>query len=461
MTSANSSYPDQRYAWIVVIILSVAGIVSYVDRTVINLLVGPIRADLGISDTQFSLLQGFAFSLFYALLAIPLARLSDAGNRKWVIIGGVVCWSLATFASGLVATFTALFAARMLIGVGEATLTPGGYSLISDYFPKEKLSAAISVFTASSFLGSGVALIAGGALISYLMEIGPQTLPVLGTLKPWQMTFILISLPSVLVLVLMMFVREPARQASLEDVAQNGSDMAKSASVGEVMAFVSSKARVIFAIYFGLTLLAAALYAVNGWVPEFLIRTYAWTPKDVGLYFGPMVIVCCFGGMTAGGWVCNVMIARGISDANLRLPILSALCLTPFAIAFGLMPTATLSLICLAPTLFFGALPFGVGTAALPLIAPNRMRAQMVAGYLFIANLLSYGLGPIAVTSFSDYVLGGENTLGLAFAIILPVLILASVAILASGLSPYRAMVARSGDHSDTVMDGAAEPSAA
>lgn len=433
------AYPSPRYAWTVVAILSFAGVVSYIDRTIMNLLVGPIRADLGISDTQFSLLQGFAFSLFYAALAIPLARLSDTGNRKYVIIFGVICWSLATFASGLAGSFMLLFAARMFIGVGEATLTPGGYSLISDYFPKEKLSAAISVFTASSFLGSGVALIVGGALITYLTKIGPQDLPLLGTLKPWQMTFIAVSLPSILVLALLAFVKEPMRRASVADVGAT----IKPASLKEVFAFMRTKARVIFAIYFGLTFLAAVLYAVTSWVPEFLIRNFEWSPARVGQVFGPLIIVFGYSGMTAGGWICNKMVQRGVTDANLRLPMIAALLCMPFAIAFGIMPTSTLSLICLAPTLFFGAMPFGIGTAALPLISPNRMRAQIVAGYLFIANLLSYGLGPTAVTAFSDFALGGGNTLGTAFAYVLPVLSLAGIAILYSGLKPYRAMIAK------------------
>jgi MFS family permease len=435
--STTDSYPSARYSWFVVAILSFAGVVSYVDRTIMNLLVGPIRADLNITDTQFSLLQGFAFSLFYAALAIPLARLSDTGNRKYVIIGGVVCWSLATFGSGLATSFFILFVARMFIGVGEATLTPGGYSLISDYFPKEKLSAAISVFTASSFLGSGIALIVGGALITHLNTIGTQELPLLGALKPWQMTFIIVSIPSILVVALMLLVKEPKRQASVADAGAQ----VDTATFGEFLTFMRSKGRIIFAIYFGLTFLAAMFYAVNSWVPEFLIRKFAWSPSDVGAIFGPMVIVLCYSGMTIGGWVCNKMVARGITDANLRLPVIAAICGLPFIAGFGLMPTSAATLICLAPAMFFGAMPFGIGTAALPLITPNRMRAQAVAGYLFVANLLSYGLGPTAVTAFSDFALGGN--LGLSFAIVLPILIVIGIAILLSGLKPYRAMVAQ------------------
>jgi len=432
-----SGYPSPGYAWTVVAILSFAGVVSYVDRTIMNLLVGPIRADLGISDTQFSLLQGIAFSFFYALLAIPLARLSDTGNRKLVIVAGVICWTMATFASGLAGSFAMLFAARMFIGVGEATLTPGGYSLLGDYFPKEKLSAAVSVFTASSFLGSGIALILGGPLIAYLISIGPQTLPVLGTLQPWQMTFILVSLPSILVLFLLMFMKEPERRASATDAGQ----AMDAASFADFRAFLKDNARLIFSIYFGLSVLAAVLYGVTSWGAEFLMRTYGWNPAKVGLIFGPMIAVFGYSGLASGGFICNLLINRGMSDANLRLPIISAMCCMPFAIAFGIMPTDTLSLICLAPTLFFGAMPFGIGTAALPLISPNRMRAQMVAGYLFIANLLSYGLGPTAIAAFSDY-LGGGTALGKSFSVILPGLLITGSAILVIGLKPYRALIA-------------------
>ncbi|MEM6586638.1 MAG: MFS transporter, partial [Pseudomonadota bacterium] len=144
---AASAMPSSARAWYVVAVLSLAGVVSYIDRQVINLLVEPIKADLGVSDVQISLLQGFSFALFYAVLAIPLAWVSDRYNRKIVILVGLVCWSGATFASGLAGAFAVLFVARMFIGVGEATLSPAGFSIISDYFTKEKLPGPISVFT--------------------------------------------------------------------------------------------------------------------------------------------------------------------------------------------------------------------------------------------------------------------------------------------------------------------------
>ena len=131
------SFRSDAYAWYVTFVLSVASIVAFVDRQIINLQVEPIKQDLGISDTQISLLQGFAFVLFYAILAIPLGRLADTSNRKWVIGAGMFLWSLATIFCGLAKTYVQLFIARMFVGVGEATLSPAGFSMLSDYFQPE------------------------------------------------------------------------------------------------------------------------------------------------------------------------------------------------------------------------------------------------------------------------------------------------------------------------------------
>ena len=203
--------PPAWRGWYVVAVLSIASIVSFIDRQIINLLVDPIKADLGISDFQISLLQGFAFALFYAVLAVPLAWISDRYNRKMVILFGLVCWSAATFASGLASVFMVLFLARMFIGVGEATLAPAGMSIISDMFSKKRLPGPISVYIGSGFIGSGLALTVGGYLYSLLVEAGPQTLP-FGTFVPWQLTFFAVALLSVPVFLMLLTIREPVRR---------------------------------------------------------------------------------------------------------------------------------------------------------------------------------------------------------------------------------------------------------
>ena len=398
------------YAWFVVGVLSLASIVSYIDRQIINLLVEPIKGDLGVNDTQIGLLQGFSFALFYAILALPLARLSDAGNRVRIISLGIVCWSAATFCCGFATTFMMLFFARMFVGVGEATLAPSGYSILSDYFPKERAALAISIFTGSGFVGSGLAYVLGGVIISALDEIGSIPFPLVGTLAPWQMAFIAVSLPGVFLFFLMRFIREPERREATD--ASEKSD----ASFKSVIAHIRSNQRLFAGVFFGLTLMAAGAYAVNMWTPTYFIRVHGWTPLQVGSVFGLLVVAASSLGVFSGGAVASMLMRRGVAGANLILPSIAAGLAIPFVIAFPLAPTPTLSFVLLAPALFFSAVPFGCGTAVLPLISPNRIRAQIVAIYLLIANLLGFTLGPTSIGFLTDYVFGSSELVGYSLA---------------------------------------------
>ena len=140
-----TGWPNPTLAWFAVAVLMVAYTSSFIDRQILTLLVDPIRRDLTISDTQFSLLAGIAFSLFYTLMGLPLARLSDRGSRRMIVLVGVAVWSLMTVACGFAASFWGLFAARIGVGIGEATLSPAAYSLISDYFPPERRASLSAI----------------------------------------------------------------------------------------------------------------------------------------------------------------------------------------------------------------------------------------------------------------------------------------------------------------------------
>jgi MFS family permease len=154
-----------RYGWYVVAVCTAAYLLSFVDRQILSLLVGPIKADLGISDTAFALLHGLPLR-FSATLGVPLAGLADRASRPAVIAGGIAVWSLATAACGLAGSFGALLAARVMVGAGEAALSPAAYALINDLFPREKLGRAIGVYSLGSFFGAGLAFLAGGAVIA-------------------------------------------------------------------------------------------------------------------------------------------------------------------------------------------------------------------------------------------------------------------------------------------------------
>ena len=183
---ATDPWPAPSVAWYAVAMLSLAYVLSYLDRIVINLLVQPIQADLDLSDTQFGMLQSLAFGLFYTVMALPLGRLADRGSRRTIVGAGIALFSVFSMLSGLARSFPALFAARVGVGVGEASLTPAAYSMISDCFPPERLGRALGVFTMSAFVGSGLAYIGGGAVISALTSVGDITIPGLGEFRPWR-----------------------------------------------------------------------------------------------------------------------------------------------------------------------------------------------------------------------------------------------------------------------------------
>ncbi len=422
-------------SWLVVAALSFAAIVSYIDRQIINLLVDPIKADLGLTDVQISLLQGFSFALLYAFMAIPLAWVADRYNRKWVILGGLICWSAATFGSGLAMGFAFLFFARMLVGIGEATLSPAGFSMISDYFPKEKLPSAIGVFTGTGFIGSGLALIIGGYLYAQLEAAGPITLP-FGTFKPWQMTFFAVSFLSVPVFFCLLLIREPARREGNVVIATDDAPPAL-----EILSFIRKHALVFFPLFFGFSCFAAAQFGIGAWAPSYFIRVHDWTQLEVGQFFGPVVMLGGVTGVVAGGFAAEKMLAAGVKDATLRLPIIAIICALPFAIAFPLVSSPWVALTLLALVLFFGTVPFGAGVSTFPLITPNRMRAQVIAVYLLIANLLGYSAGPLLVAWLTDNVFGSPAAIDQSLALAPPATMIIGLILVFCAFKPYRNMV--------------------
>ncbi|TVQ49102.1 MAG: MFS transporter [Gammaproteobacteria bacterium] len=419
------------YAWWVCAVLCFLSINAFIDRQIINLLVGPLKDDLGLSDVQISLLQGFAFALFHALAAIPLGRMADRYSRKLIIIYGLVFWTAACAGSGLVSTFMMLFVMRAMIGAGEATLSPSGYSLLADYFPRNQLGRAISLFLGSGFVGSGIALILGGAVLGHVVTSeGSIVLPLVGEVRAWQAAFLIASLPGVLCVLLMLTVREPVRTSFGRMVDAN----LPMPSLREVLAFMVRQRRAMGAIFIGFSLLAAMQFGLGAWTPEFFIRIHGWSRSDIGYAYGLNFVIVGTLGVVVGGWLSDWLATRGYRDANLRTGFIAGLCAFPFVVGFPLMPTGQLSFLLLIPATFFGTMPFGAGTAALPLLTPNRMRAVVVALYLIFANLIGQGLGPFSVAALTDFVFGDPGMLWLSISVAGGLLLALAVTIIGIGL---------------------------
>jgi len=437
------AWPSEAYGWYVTFVLCACSIVAFVDRQIINLLVEDIKADLRISDTQISLLQGLAFALFYAIAAVPLGRLADTGSRRRVIMAGILVWTVAAAACGLAKSFWQLFVARTFVGVAEATLTPSGFSMLGDLFRPQRLSLPLGVFTGSSFFGSGVALLIGGYVISRLSSLEQVTLPVVGALRPWEAAFVIGALPGVVVaLLFFLTVREPLRRRAAL-AAQPVARDADRPTLGEALGFVRDNARVFLAVFGGVSVLAAAQFSLGAWVPAYFIRNHGWSAADVGYAYGLVFLFCGTGGVVAGGWLSDFFQQRGRRDGHLRTALVSALATVPFVIAFPIAPSAALSVAALAGAVFFGTMAFGAGPALIPVICPARMRGLLVALYLLVANLVGQAGGPWIVAVFTDYVFGAPELVKYSLLVVPSALLLLGAALIAAGFPGLRALQER------------------
>ncbi|MFI5401195.1 MAG: spinster family MFS transporter [SAR324 cluster bacterium] len=427
-------YPSAAYAWLVCIVLLIAYVFSFLDRSIISLLVIPIEHDLGLSDTEVSLLQGFSFALFYALLGFPIARRVDSGSRRAVIAWGILAWSLMTAACGLASRFWHLFLARVGVGAGEAALLPGAVSLLADCFPPRRRGLALGIFATGIFLGGGLAMILGGLLIKALERVH-VALPLLGDARPWQLVFIAVGLPGIAVSFSVWALREPPRIGSA-----SGTDRVPLAEVG---AYFRANARTLTCHIVGFTCLAFAGYAGAAWIPTLFIRSYGWSAAEIGVRYGLVALFTGALGSVAGGWLGDRLEARGHRDGKFRVGIAAGLGTIPFGIAFPLVSDGRLALLLLTPGLFFISFVWGLSTAALQEIVPNRMRGVATAVYTGFLNLAGVGLGPTSVALVAQYGLGGPAHLNAAIALVVPAGALASALVFRLGLKPYVVTVER------------------
>jgi len=216
----NKSAPVERdapspeassYSWYVLMVLVAVYILNFIDRQILSILAVDIKADLGLTDADMGFLGGAAFAVFYALFGIPLGRLADNWGRVKLLSIGLALWSIMTALSGFARNQAELTMARMGVGVGEATASPTAYSLISDYFPKRQRATALAIYSSGLYIGSGISLFLGAAIVEMWDKAYPQGGP-LG-LSGWHAAFVVVGIPGLLVGLWVASLREPVRGA--------------------------------------------------------------------------------------------------------------------------------------------------------------------------------------------------------------------------------------------------------
>jgi len=436
--ASTPTWPRPAVAWFGVGVLVLAFIFSIADRIIISLLVDPIKADLGLSDTDMGLMMGLAFAIFYALMGLPIGRMADKYSRRTIIGCGIFLWSIMTAVCGLTRSFWELFLARVGVGVGEATLSPAAYSMIADYFPKEKLGRALGVYQSGAFFGVGLALIFGGLAIRFAATADDVSLPLVGVIAPWQMAFIAVGLPGVLVAALMFLVKEPVRQGLRQGLLPAQSD---EISLGEAVGFAWTRRRVFLAHYTGFALLALPMTTLATWVPAYFMRVVGLTPPETGLKLGLIVLVFSPIGVIGGGWLADSLFKKGRTDAPLRVALMAAAFMIPCSLLATTIKDPGLALLLVAPFAFGASISMGLAPTALQLITPNRLRAQISAAWMLFLNIITAGLGPTAVGWINDAVFGDPLAVGLSIAAVNTVSVALGGLILFATLKPFRLAV--------------------
>jgi len=427
-----------------VAIFALALMVNFLDRGIVGLLVQPIKRDLQLSDFRISLIIGFAFVCMYVILGLPIARMVDSRSRRLILTCGITAWSIATTLCGLAQNFWQLFLARIGVGAGESCSGPATFSMMADLFPPRKLPRAIAVLNFGFIAGTGMSLLAGGAAIAWISSWPSISLPVIGELYDWQMVFIVVGLPGFIVAALMMTVKEPIRRG-IAAVAPAGS--AASIPIREVVTYLLRHWTTYGPMFIGVASNTVLAFGHQAWYAAFFQRTYGWSAPQFATVFGIAIVILGPFSLIAGSMLAEWWAKRGRLDANLRVTLLaSVLSLLP-ALLYPFMPTPELA-ISLIIVGFLGAmLSPGPYNAALQIVTPNRMRGQVTALFLFVFNIVGFGLGATIVASFTNFVFGDENMLRYSLAATAVVMGPISIICFWLGLKPYARSVERMGAH--------------
>lgn len=414
LAPAAPDWPSPRTAWITVFILMAAYALAFVDRQILTLLVEPVKRDLNISDTQFSLLSGLAFTLFYTVMGIPFAWVADRSSRRTLIVVSIAAWSAMTAACGMASSFLTLFLARIGVGVGEAGLSPAAYSMIADSFPPAKRARPLGVYAIGSICGVGLALIIGGAVIQWALVAPPVSLPLIGELKSWQLAFLIVSLPGPILALAMLPVREPKRQEKA---------LVEGETRPSFMAFLRHRWKPFTLLSVGYSLIGVCIAAYLSWTPAMMVRGFGWQIGQVGATYGVILLVFSTAGIILGGWWSDKMAIKGRQDSIIRVAMTGTALGLPFAVAAPFAPTGAMAMAGVAAMCFAFGLTQGLPAPSLQAIAPNRLRARVMALYLLIGNIVAFTVGPTGVALISDYWLKDPAKIGIAVSIVSAVVV--------------------------------------
>jgi MFS family permease len=424
-----NQYPSPLAGWMTVAVLFVLYILSFADRNIMAFLIAPMKRELNLSDFQLSLLMGPAFGVFYSLCAVPIGLLLDRYGRRIVLYFSVTLWSIAAAACGLAPNVATLVGARAMLGAGEAGFSTGAYSIIGDSFPPNRLPLAMSIFAMGGVMGSGIANLLGGPLVSALEAHGDVVVGAL-TLAPWRQALILTGVPGIFLAFLIFFFSEAKKAGA--PVRQG---------YGEALAYMVKHGRFYFSVFVGISIYYVVIVGLQIWTPEFLARTHHWPKADSGIYMGLAQIIAATT-LPLHGWAVNALYKRGVKAAHMLWCMGCALVGVGFGTAAYLAADPMICVILFGFFMAAGMSVAGIGPALVQMATPAYLRGRMSALYVVATGLIAVSFGPTTVAYVTDFVWRDEAKVGWSLITTVWVLLPVSAAVLSLGRHRLSGMLA-------------------
>jgi len=418
VSDSATTAPASARGWWAVGVFAVTAILSYTDRQILSLLVDPLHHDLGLTDTQLSIVQGAAFAVLYSFVGLPLGRLADILPRKAMLLAAVALWSAGTLSCGLAENFWQLFAARLLVGVGEAGFAPAAVSLIGDAFPAERRATALGVFFTGMVIGSGSAIAIGGMLLSLAQGGAFASVALLASLAPWRVVLVILGASGVAAAALLATIRDSSnRRFDLTNLARH-------LAPADAFRPFHEKLSLLFPLYAAMAIGSIVDYAILSWTPAYLSRQFAMSPAEIGASLGSIAVIAGLIGTPAAGALSDWYTRRFGTASRVKLAFTIAL-LGFLGAPIGLVATSTLALAAVFAWIFISSVLGVIGIAAVLEALPSESRGLATSTIAFCNTIVGLGLGPTLVALATDHLYGAPSAVGLAIStVIAPTILL-------------------------------------
>ncbi len=400
-----SSVRARPWDWYLVIVLTLAALLSSIDRSTLSLIIGPIKRDFGISDLKASVLLGLSFSVFYGAFSIVAGHLADRVSRRRLLAGGILTWSIMEIACGTARTYVQLLLPRMGLGVGEATLPPTSFSMIRDAFPLQQRSLAFSLLQLGPYIGSGVSLLLGGVLLQWAQNGAFSGLPFAAGLNPWNWVLIVTGVIGVPVALLVMTTREPARRQDTRSTA--------STTFRATMTHLASNWRLHVPLWSAMTLYSMAIGAESSWLPEAVARAWHTPLPAIGHVLGLTGFILSPIGLLASGRITDHLAKTRGPSVVPRLAMYATGAAALATIVFPFVPPFWAFAAYACQSLLFSG--FAVwGATSLTVISPPNQLGKITAFYSLVQVVLGLGLGPAVAAYVAATFHAGPDAIGYA-----------------------------------------------